>query len=28
VHASCGADTFGRTAEDLAGMVAIVVPEG
>jgi AcrR family transcriptional regulator len=28
VHASCGADTFHQTAEDLAGMVAAVLPDG
>jgi len=28
VHASCGADTFRQTAEDLASLVAVVVPEG
>jgi len=28
VHASCGADTFRQTAEDLASVVAVVVPEG
>jgi AcrR family transcriptional regulator len=28
VHASCGADTFRQTAEDLARVVAVVVPEG
>jgi AcrR family transcriptional regulator len=28
VHASCGADTFRQTAEDLASMVAVVVPDG
>ena len=27
VHASCGADTFRQTAEGLAGMVAIVLPD-
>jgi AcrR family transcriptional regulator len=27
VHASCGADTFSQTAEDLADVVAVVVPE-
>jgi AcrR family transcriptional regulator len=28
VHASCGADTFRRTAEGLASMVAVVLPDG
>jgi hypothetical protein len=28
VHASCGADTFRRTADELAGMVAVLVPDG
>ena len=28
VHASCGADTFRQTAEDLANMVAVVLPDG
>jgi AcrR family transcriptional regulator len=28
VHASCGADTFRQTAQDLASMVAVVVPDG
>jgi AcrR family transcriptional regulator len=28
VHASCGADTFRQTAEDLASVVAVVVPDG
>jgi len=27
VHASCGADTFRQTAEDLASMVAVVLPD-
>jgi hypothetical protein len=27
VHASCGAGTFRQTAEELAGMVAAVLPE-
>jgi AcrR family transcriptional regulator len=27
VHASCGADTFRQTAEDLASVVAVVVPD-
>src|SRR5262245_60555784 len=27
VHASCGADTFRQTAEDLANMVAVVMPD-
>jgi AcrR family transcriptional regulator len=27
VHASCGADTFGQTAEDLASVVSVVLPE-
>jgi hypothetical protein len=27
VHASCGADTFRQTAEDLASVVAVVLPE-
>jgi len=27
VHASCGADTFGQTAEDLASVVATVLPD-
>jgi AcrR family transcriptional regulator len=28
VHASCGADTFRQTAEELAGIVAVVLPDG
>ena len=28
VHASCGADTFRQTAEEVAGVVAVVLPEG
>ena len=28
VHASCGADTFRQTAEDLASVVAVVLPDG
>jgi hypothetical protein len=28
VHASCGADTFHQTAEDLASVVAVVLREG
>jgi AcrR family transcriptional regulator len=28
VHASCGADTFSQTAEDLAGVVAVMLPDG
>ena len=28
VHASCGAETFRRTAEGLASMVAVVLPDG
>ena len=28
VHASCGADTFRQTADDLASVVAVVLPEG
>ncbi len=28
VHASCGADTFHRTAENLASVVAVVLPDG
>jgi AcrR family transcriptional regulator len=28
VHASCGADTFRRTAEGLASMVAVALPDG
>ena len=28
VYASCGADTFSQTAQDLAGVVAVVVPDG
>jgi AcrR family transcriptional regulator len=28
VQASCGADTFHQTAEDLASVVAVVVPDG
>jgi AcrR family transcriptional regulator len=27
VHASCGADTFGQTAENLASVVAVVLPD-
>lgn len=27
VHASCGADTFRQTAEEVAGVVAAVLPE-
>src|ERR1700754_5328545 len=27
VHASCGADTFRQTAEDLASVVAVLVPD-
>ena len=27
VHASCGADTFSQTAEDLASVVAVVLPD-
>jgi hypothetical protein len=27
VHASCGADTFHRTADDLASVVAVLVPD-
>jgi AcrR family transcriptional regulator len=27
VHASCGADTFHQTAEDLASLVAVMVPD-
>ena len=28
VHASCGADTFRQTAQDLASVVAVVLPDG
>lgn len=28
VHASCGADTFSQTADDLANVVAVLVPDG
>lgn len=28
VHASCGADTFHQTAQDLASVVAVVLPDG
>jgi AcrR family transcriptional regulator len=28
VHASCGADTFRQTADDLASVVAVVLPDG